>query len=120
MVGPDGAVTGIDRNAAYLAQGRVFAAEPGAAPIHYLEADLTGDLGALADQRFDAIVIRRVLMYLPDPEGLIARLPALLKPGGLLAVQEHDATGLPISASACLASSAEPSVGVTSKPCDSM
>ena len=97
MVGPNGAVTGIDRNRAYLAQARGTEAEPGAAPVHYGEADLTGDLSGLAE-RFDAIVIRRVLMYLPDPEGLIARLPALLRPGGLLAVQEHDATGLPISA----------------------
>jgi SAM-dependent methyltransferase len=97
MVGPDGAVTGVDRNRAYLAQARGTAAEPDAGPIHYVEADLTGDLGARADPPFDAIVIRRVLMYLPDPEGLIARLPALLTPGGLLAVQEHDATGLPIS-----------------------
>jgi len=96
MAGPEGAVTGVDRNIDYLTKGRGAAAAPGAAPIAYVEADLTGDLSALADQPFDAIVIRRVLMYLPDPEGLIAKLPALLKPDGLLAVQEHDATGLPI------------------------
>lgn len=98
MVGPDGAVTGIDRNRAYLEQARGMEAESGEAPIHYVEADLTGDLSAIADDPFDAIVIRRVLMYLPDPAGLIAKLPALLRQGGLLAVQEHDATGLPISA----------------------
>ena len=97
LTGPDGAVTGVDRNLAYLEQGRGIAAEPDAAPIHYLEADLTGDLCAIPGRPYDAIVIRRVLMYLPDPERLIARLPALLKPGGLLAVQEHDSTGLPTS-----------------------
>lgn len=97
MVGADGEVVGVDRNREYLGQARATEAEAGAAPIRYVEADLTGDLASIGEAPFDAIVIRRVLMYLPDPAGLIARLPAWLRPGGLLAVQEHDATGLPIS-----------------------
>lgn len=99
MVGPDGAVVGVDRNVDYLEQARTTDVEADAAPIRYVEADLIDAraLAALADPPFDAIVIRRVLMYLADPAALLAGLPPLLRSGGLLAVQEHDATGMPIS-----------------------
>lgn len=100
MVGPDGAVVGVDRNADYLARARAMTAEAGAAPIRYESVDLTdvAALKALADPPFDAIVVRRVLMYLPDPEALLAVLPGLVKQSGMLAIQEHDATGMPIAA----------------------
>lgn len=101
MVGPDGEVVGIDRNQAYLEQARETALESGAAPIRYMCCDLTApDALAEVGRDFDAIVVRRVLMYLADPASLIAALPPLLRPGGLLAVQEHDATGLPIAPAA--------------------
>jgi 2-polyprenyl-3-methyl-5-hydroxy-6-metoxy-1,4-benzoquinol methylase len=41
-------------------------------------------------QLFDALTIRRVLMYLLNPEATLKRLVEYLKPGGKIIIQEHD------------------------------
>ncbi|TIX50373.1 class I SAM-dependent methyltransferase [Alteraurantiacibacter aquimixticola] len=94
-VGPGGEVVGIDidRERVEMARGEV--APAGAAPIHYAVADLSQNLPDLGT--FDAVVGRRVLMYLPDPEPALAQLAALLRPGGVMAWQEHDGAGRPFS-----------------------
>jgi len=55
---------------------------------------IKSDLNALSidNAQFDAIVGRRVLMYLPDPRRVIAELSAMLKVGGIMIFQEHDST----------------------------
>jgi SAM-dependent methyltransferase len=93
LAGPDGEVVGIDRNEASLTAARGVEANPSDAPIVYRSADLTGELPDLG--RFDAIVGRRVLMYLPDASKTIAHLGALAKPGAIMAFQEHARCGLP-------------------------
>jgi SAM-dependent methyltransferase len=83
-IGPDGSVVGLDRDAAFLEQAR---ARHAGRPVVYREVDLAGplpdDLGT-----FDAIVGRRVLMYLPDPVGTLRSLARLLRPGGVVFFQE--------------------------------
>ena len=93
MVGRDGAVVGVDRNAAALDIARSRAAEA-AVPATFHAADLAHlpDLGT-----FDAIVARRVLMYLANPVAVLERAMASLAPGGLVAVHEHDTTMVPAS-----------------------
>lgn len=56
------------------------------------------DLGALTSAlgRFDAVVGRRVLMYQPGPVACLSRLADLLEPGGLIVLQEHDSTAMPV------------------------
>ena len=93
LVGPDGEVIAIDRSPEALAMSQTADEGPQAAPIHYRQADLADALPDLG--RFDAIVGRRVLMYLPDTIATLARLAALAKPGAIMAFQEHGRAGLP-------------------------
>jgi SAM-dependent methyltransferase len=96
LVGPGGQVVGIDRSGDALASARAVTPNTNAAPIHYQIADLSGELPDLGV--FDAIVSRRVLMYLPDAAATLARLARLAKPGTILAVQEHARADLPTGA----------------------
>lgn len=93
IAGPGGEVIGIDRSEQALGAARAIEAPSGAAPIHYHEVDLSGDLPDLG--LFDAIVGRRVLMYLPDAAKTLAQLAMLAKPGAIVAFQEHGRAGLP-------------------------
>ncbi|MFZ5747191.1 MAG: methyltransferase domain-containing protein [Pseudomonadota bacterium] len=93
LAGPDGEVVAIDRSDDALAMARAADAAPGAAPIHYRAVDLASDLPDLGT--FDAIVGRRVLMYLPDAAATLTRLAALARPGAILAFQEHARANLP-------------------------
>lgn len=93
LVGPGGEVVGVDRSEAALTAARAAAIDPHAAPIRYDTADLAGPLSNLG--HFDAIVGRRVLMYLPDAAATLAELARLAAPGALVAFQEHARIGLP-------------------------
>ena len=46
---------------------------------------------------FDAVVGRRVLMYVPDPVATVRALARALRPGGRVVFQEHDTTMVPAS-----------------------
>ena len=93
LAGTDGEVVAIDRSKEALAVARVVDASPHAAPIHYCQAELASELPDLG--QFDAIVGRRVLMYLPDAAATLAHLKMLAKPGAIIAFQEHARAGLP-------------------------
>ncbi|AUX34739.1 MULTISPECIES: class I SAM-dependent methyltransferase [Sorangium] len=95
LVGGQGQVVGIDRDARPLAAARDRARELGLPNVTFAE----GDLGALAPEHglFDAVVGRRVLMYQPDPAAAVKGLSRALRPGGLVVFQEHDATMVPAS-----------------------
>ena len=93
LAGPSGEVVAIDRSEQALATAQTVDADPGAAHIQYRAVDLSGDLPDLG--RFDAIVGRRVLMYLPDAAKTLERLAAMAKPDAILAFQEHARAGLP-------------------------
>ena len=83
-IGVGGALVGLDRDVAFLDQAR---AQHQGRDATFLHADLAGelprDLGT-----FDAIVGRRVLMYLPDPAATLRRLVTHLRPGGTVFFQE--------------------------------
>ncbi|GGE75404.1 class I SAM-dependent methyltransferase [Sphingomonas prati] len=93
LAGPAGEVVAIDRGADSLAMARVADARPNSAPIDYRQVDLAEALPELG--KFDAIVGRRVLMYLPDAAATIDRLRSIAKPGAIIAFQEHARAGLP-------------------------
>lgn len=96
LVGPGGEVVGIDRSEGALASARAVPPNSEMAPIHYQAADLSGELPDLGV--FDAIVGRRVLMYLPDAAATLTRLARSAKPGTILAFQEHARADLPTGA----------------------
>lgn len=96
LVGPRGEVIGIDKSDEALASARAVQPQPEMAPIRYQTADLSGKLPDLG--QFDAIVGRRVLMYLPDALATLTRLSQLAKPGTILGFQEHARADLPFGA----------------------
>lgn len=83
-IGAGGSLVGLDRDVAFLEQAR---AQHQGRDATFLAADLAGelprDLGT-----FDAIVGRRLLMYLPDPAATLRRLLTHLRPGGTVFFQE--------------------------------
>jgi len=79
LVGPGGEVVGIDRSEGALASALAAPLDSEIAPIRYRSADLSGELPDLG--QFDAIVGRRVLMYLPNAAATLNQLAQLAKPG---------------------------------------
>ena len=89
LVGPKGAVLGIDRAASSVQTANGRATALGITHVRFEQADLDR---FEADQTFDALVGRLVLLYLPDPAGTLKRLSHHLRPGGIVAFQEFDMT----------------------------
>jgi SAM-dependent methyltransferase len=85
LVGPSGSVLGVDRDpvAVRTATRAAEAAEVGNAS--FVTADLTT---WASDERFDLITGRFITLYLPRPAEAIARLVRLLRPDGVVLLQE--------------------------------
>lgn len=94
LVGARGQVLGIDRSEAPLETARARARDRGLDSVRFARADLATLSPKLGT--FDAVVGRRVLMYQPDAVSCLARLADVLAPGGLIVLQEHDSTSMPI------------------------
>lgn len=93
IVGSDGQVVGVDRDAGSLTAAQERLRALGCSNITFALADL-GDV-RLEQGQFDAVVGRRVLMYLPDPVQTLTQVSRYLKPRGLAVFQEHDSTMVP-------------------------
>lgn len=94
MVGPRGAVIGIDKSSDAVALATARAQAGGYANVQFLTRDAVNlEPDASLDQPLDALIGRLVLMYLADPASVLRRLTTFLKPGGLVMFQEIDATG---------------------------
>jgi SAM-dependent methyltransferase len=89
IVGPQGRVVGIDASAAQLAQARALLGPTGT-NTSFVEASAT-DPGLPAES-FDLVYCRFLLIHLPEPERALAEMRALLKPNGLLVVEDGDLT----------------------------
>jgi 2-polyprenyl-3-methyl-5-hydroxy-6-metoxy-1,4-benzoquinol methylase len=92
LVGPRGRVVGVDMNAAILDVARARAAAQGLANVTFVAGE-AGEIDGC--DRYDAVAGRYVLMYLADPAGLLRRLAALVRPGGIVAFQEVDMNNPP-------------------------
>lgn len=93
MVGGEGGVLGLDFDENALTFARERIQENELANVTFIHANL--NTLSINYPQFDAIVGRRVLMYLPEPRRVIADFSALLKVGGLMIFQEHDSTMSP-------------------------
>jgi ubiquinone/menaquinone biosynthesis C-methylase UbiE len=87
LIGAEGSVLGIDRGASSVETARRRAAMAGMANLQFETADLSS---FEATQRFDAVVGRFVLLYVPDPVTAVRHLARSLKSGGILMFQEMD------------------------------
>jgi SAM-dependent methyltransferase len=87
VVGPSGAIVGVDRSPEAIDVARGRAAQAELTNVTFIQGDIT----ALAfNEPVDAIVGRLILMYLPDPAATLRQLVRNLKPGGLVVMQEFD------------------------------
>src|SRR5262249_60304866 len=98
LVGPSGAVVGVEANPDIVesASARVDAA--GWRNVSFVVGDLRD---APVPEGFDAVVGRWVLMYQPDPADVLRRLATRVRIGGIVAFHENDfsypPTGVPES-----------------------
>ena len=89
LVGPEGAVVGVDVNPAILETAQARAQVAGFTNVEFVAGDArTLDLG----NDFDALTGRLVLMYMADPADALKQLATRLRPGGIVAFQEADFT----------------------------
>lgn len=93
VVGNEGHVTGIDRDGPSLEIARERAGRLHLPNITFIQRDVCSLSPGFGP--FDAAVSRRVIMYLPDPVDGIRRIAGTVRPGGVVAVLEHDATMVP-------------------------
>jgi len=88
LVGSSGSVTGIDLHTAQLEQARQFCAMDGLANTTFVEADacVTG----LSRNQFDLVYCRFLLLHLTGPGSCLQEMWRVLKPGGILVVEDGD------------------------------
>jgi ubiquinone/menaquinone biosynthesis C-methylase UbiE len=85
LVGPSGEVVGVEREPSTIAAARARVAEAGLANVRFLESDVRE---VPSGQRFDALVGRAILSYLPDAIAVFGSLAALVRPDGVVAFQD--------------------------------
>ena len=89
LVGSEGEIVGVDMNPEILDTARMRVREAGNDNAQFIAGDVqTLDLG----ERFDALVGRLVLMYLPNPTAALKQLLTRLHPGSIVMFQEIDFT----------------------------
>ncbi|OBI77521.1 class I SAM-dependent methyltransferase [Mycobacterium asiaticum] len=88
LVGPSGAVLGVDREDANVSAANHRVRVTGLSHIRFEAGDISSPPGG----PFDAIVGRLVLMYQPDVEAVLRALVDRLKPGGVMAFMEYEHT----------------------------
>jgi ubiquinone/menaquinone biosynthesis C-methylase UbiE len=92
IVGPAGAVVGVEGSPVAIGTARRRAAAAGLHHVTFLEGDLR-DLDGVLDPGtppFDAVVGRFVLQFMPDPSAVLRAAAAAVRPGGLVCFQECD------------------------------
>jgi SAM-dependent methyltransferase len=87
-VGPTGHVVGLDREPEMLTVAKDLIAERPLKNVQLVEAD--GAATGLDRASFDLAHARLVLVNVPNPEQILAEMTALVRPGGVVAVQEVD------------------------------
>ena len=85
LVGPSGAVLGIDRSKEALDVAKRRAAAAGRRQVRFAAAELEA---FSTDRKFDAVVGRLVLVHMQNPAATLRRLLNCLRPGGIVAFQE--------------------------------
>jgi SAM-dependent methyltransferase len=84
LVGPSGAIVGVDREAPLLA---VAEQRRTTENLRFVEADVRT---VTFDEPFDAIVCRLLLFHLPDPVAVLRHHRANLRPGGTMVAIDFD------------------------------
>jgi ubiquinone/menaquinone biosynthesis C-methylase UbiE len=85
LVGPAGAVQGVDVDEASLSVARSRAVQHQFPNVVFDHADIAE---FLTDRRYDAVVGRLILQHMEDPVGVLRRAASLVRPGGIVAFQD--------------------------------
>jgi len=97
VVGSRGTVLGVDASATALEKARVLLAD--APNVRLVQCDVNEVTRAsLGVDAIDAVYCRLMLLHQPDPARVLARMAALLRPGGALIA--HEPSDLPMHAPA--------------------
>lgn len=86
LVGPSGEVVGIELDARSVNRARRRVAEAGLTMVTFVQTDVAK---FSSNSRFDAAVGRYILQFLPDPVAALRSLAQVVRPGGVIAVQEN-------------------------------
>jgi SAM-dependent methyltransferase len=89
-VGASGRVLGVDLDEVKLELARATADTCGARAVEFRKADV---LALPGQAEFDLIYVRFVLTHLTDPGAALTRLRELLRPNGILALEDIDVSG---------------------------
>ena len=89
-VGPTGHVVGVDRDPQQLTAARAYVQEQGLANVEVLDRD--GYASGLPDHTFDLVHVRFVFAPVGRDDALLTEMRRLARPGGILAMQEPDAS----------------------------
>jgi arsenite methyltransferase len=86
MVGPEGAVTGIDMTPEMLAKARAGAAALGLDHVTFVEGEV--ERLPFADESFDVVISNGVIDLVPDKDAVFSQLYRVLVPGGRIQVAD--------------------------------
>jgi len=89
LVGPTGEIVGVDYSAAQIEQARALL-PPELTNVRFVEASAI-DTG-LHREAFDVVYSRFLLIHLQDPELALREMHRLLKPEGIMAIEDGDLT----------------------------
>lgn len=90
LVGPDGAVIGVDRDPDAVDHAKGLATRSNLSNVEFHVADVQTLDGV--PNGFDAVVGRLLLMYLAHPAGTLRNATALARPGAVICMYEADFT----------------------------
>ncbi len=85
VVGPTGEVLGVERDASTIARARSRVLDAGLRNVRFVEADVGH---VVSSDPFDAIVGRLILEFLPEPAAVLRSLSPLVRPGGVVVIQD--------------------------------
>src|SRR5262245_29734802 len=88
MTGPSGHLTGIDAYAGQLVQAGRLCGEADLTNVSFWKADACAT--RLPSETFDLVYCRFLLIHLPDPDGCLREMRRVLKPGGIIVVEDGD------------------------------
>lgn len=88
QVGPAGSIVGVDIDPSLLSFASERATAAGYTNISFQAGDITKM--EFAEEAFDAIVGRLIMLHLPTPTATLQRLSTFLRPGGIVAFQDFD------------------------------
>jgi len=90
LVGPEGEVVAVERDARSIERARTRVFEAGLRNVTFMHCDANQ---ITSDRPFDAAVGRLILEFVPDPVVVLRSLSRLVRPGGVVAFHEvsHDA-----------------------------